>query len=156
MPMHYGVIHIKILHFSLRHSVVSVKNCLSNEQIFIYNRFNSTIFKLTCVTWLAIVTDTLEFSIVDCLLKHAQKDHSSNPKLNPKQVSPVTRRQSQPQHAHNHIDDAHHHVELKTMDTDETDNWNKNMSESFVNERTQHAAQNPELSHVKITYKIRP
>lgn len=64
---------------------------------------------------MAIVTDALELSIVDRLLNHAQKDHSTNPELNPQQVSPVTSRESQPQHAHKHVDDAHHHVELRTM-----------------------------------------
>jgi len=62
----------------------------------------------------AFVSEALELAVVDGFLQHAQEDDSSDPELDPEQIPPVARRQSQPQHRQQHIHDAHDHVELET------------------------------------------
>lgn len=62
----------------------------------------------------AVVADALELGVVDGLLQHAQEDDSPDPELDPEQIPPVASQQSQPQHGHQHVHDAHGHVELET------------------------------------------
>lgn len=68
--------------------------------------------KLHLVTWQSIITDALKLGIVDSLLEHSQKNYPTDPELDSQQVSPVAGRQGKPEHSKQHINDAHHHVEL--------------------------------------------
>lgn len=64
-------------------------------------------------TWQAVVSDALGLCVVNSFLQHAQENDSSDPELDPEQISPVARRQDQPEHSQQHVHDTHHHVELE-------------------------------------------
>ena len=61
--------------------------------------------------WDSSRIDILELSIEHCLFQHAQKYNSSDPELNPEQISPVLGADDQPDQAHGDVDAAHDPVE---------------------------------------------
>lgn len=58
------------------------------------------------------VANILELGIENGFLKHSQEDNSTNPELDPQEISPVTGWPRKPQNPEEYVHNTHHHEKL--------------------------------------------
>merc|ERR1719234_1115828 len=82
---------------------------------------------------LARVVNVLELCQKHCLLHHTQEDHTSNPELNPEDVSPVECTNNQPAKPQHNIHPTHRSIERKERPVSDREKASSGSSHLDVN-----------------------